>query len=379
MAFATGARVGDYEVIVPLGTGGLGQVYRVRHTISDRNEAMKVLLPAEGQSLGDARFLREIRVLASLDHPHIAKLHTAFRHEGQLVMIMEFVEGVTLRSKLKHSRLTIGQSLDYLRQALEGLSYAHSHGVVHRDVKPSNIMITAGDRIKLLDFGLALSGANPELTRTGMIMGSLHYMSPEQVEGARVDLRSDLYSAGITLYQLLTGRPPIDGASEFAIAMAHLRDIPKPPHELNPLLPAGLSEVVLRALQKRPEQRFASAAEFRQALDGFGDEATMLTAAILPTHESSQPDSERKPPHRPTSSLTPRSTLTGANFLSDVSRELASFIGPIARVLVNRAASQCTSLEELYANLAKEITEEGARRLFLATRSKYSGMHSTGR
>ena len=181
MPINVGDFIGDYEVIAPLGSGGIGQVYRVRHTISDRVEAMKVLIPDRpGAAEVGERFLREIRVLASQQHPNIASQHTAFRHDGELIMIMEFVEGATLRTGIAAGNLNIGQSLDYTRQVLKGLAYAHNLGVVHRDIKPSNIMISMHEQVKLLDFGLAFKGQTSDLTRTGLIMGSLHYMSPSR-------------------------------------------------------------------------------------------------------------------------------------------------------------------------------------------------------
>ncbi len=372
MPITIGDQIGDYEVTGTLGVGGIGQVYRVRHAISHRTEAMKVLLPDRpgAEEIGD-RFLREIRVLASLDHPNIAALHTAFRHHGELIMIMEFVEGVTLRTKLVAGSITMGQSLDYIRQVLAGLAYAHGKGVVHRDVKPSNIIIGPRDRVKLLDFGLAFQGRGSEITRTGLIMGSLHYMSPEQVMGERVDARSDIYSVGVTLYQLLTGRPPIDGAGEYAIASGHLRETPADPAILNPNIPTGLSAIVMKSLAKSPDDRFQNAETFIAALAALdADETTMLPAP-------GQEREEGTPGRRKTDAATPSTgqrttTLSGASVLSAVSRELAQYIGPIAKVVVNRVAKQAVTLDELYAQLANEIDSETERRVFLATRHRYS-------
>src|SRR5271154_5391718 len=163
MPITVGDQIGDYEITGILGAGGMGQVYQVRHTISNRTEAMKVLAP--GRPVTDeiaARFLREIRLLASLHHPNITELHTAFRHDGELIMIMEFVEGLTLSAKLDSTQMTLATGLGYIKQVLSGLAYAHEHGIIHRDVKPSNIMISKDDRVKLLDFGLALPRLGPE-------------------------------------------------------------------------------------------------------------------------------------------------------------------------------------------------------------------------
>jgi serine/threonine-protein kinase len=157
MAINVGDRIGDYGVTGTLGAGGMGQVYRVRHTISHRMEAMKVLLPGrpDAEEIAE-RFLREIRLLASLDHPNIAALHSAFRHQGELVMIMEFVEGQTIRPHLSAGAIVVERSLDYIKQVLAGLAYAHDRGIIHRDIKPSNVMLSAKNQVKLLDFGLAL-------------------------------------------------------------------------------------------------------------------------------------------------------------------------------------------------------------------------------
>src|SRR5271170_7502910 len=228
---------------------------------------MKVLLPdfnAEAEVA--TRFTVEIRTLAALDHPNIAQLRTAFEYEKQLVMVMEFVEGTTLE-KLPGARpMLVSDAINYSTQVLAALTYAHSKGVTHRDIKPANIMITSHGLVKLMDFGIAKSNNEQQLTRPGTTVGSLYYMSPEQVRGDTVDARSDIYSFGVTLYQMLTGRRPFQGESAYSVLTAQLNEAPVPPAQLNPTLPAGLNEVVLRAMSKAPEARFQSAEEFRQAL-----------------------------------------------------------------------------------------------------------------
>jgi eukaryotic-like serine/threonine-protein kinase len=269
MAFEIGQRVGDYEILQMLGAGGMGHVYRVRNVISDRVEAMKVLLPdlAAEPDLA-VRFISEIRTLASFDHPNIAQLHTAFQADNQLVMMMEFVEGFTLEHR-GQSPMAGGDIVQYISQTLSALSYAHARGVVHRDIKPANIMVTSHGIAKLMDFGIAKSTVDNNLTRPGTTMGSLYYMSPEQVRGTTVDARSDLYSVGIVLYELLAGHRPFEADTTFSILNQQLNVQPRPPIEVNPSLPPGLNDIILTALAKDPAQRFQSADAFRNALKPF--------------------------------------------------------------------------------------------------------------
>ena len=268
MSDATNKRLGDYEILKVLGSGGMGRVYQVRNTITDRVEAMKVLLPdLEGHEDVAARFQREIKVLAALNHPNIATLHTALTIDNQLVMIMEYVEGESLSSRLNHGPVPVADALKYFDQVLSALSYAHQRHVIHRDIKPANMMLTPDGTVKLMDFGIARSQGEPtKLTATGSTLGSLNYMSPEQIKGEAVDERSDLYSLGISLYEVLTGQRPFNADSNFAIMAAHLTKAPKPPVEVHPGLPAAVNDLILTAIAKAPADRFQSADAFRQAL-----------------------------------------------------------------------------------------------------------------
>jgi eukaryotic-like serine/threonine-protein kinase len=375
MAINVGDRIGDYEVTGILGAGGMGQVYRVRHAISHRIEAMKVLLPGRHDAGEIAeRFLREIRLFASLNHPNIAAFHTAFRHESELVMIMEFVEGHTLRPPLDAGTIMVERSLDYIKQVLSGLAYAHDRGIIHRDIKPSNIMLTGKNQVKLLDFGLALAVLGPDFTRSGTRLGSLHYMSPEQVLGKKLDARSDIYSAGVTLYQLITGRVPFDGGGEYAIATSHLKSKPIDPKTVNPNISSPLSKIVLKSLAKSPDDRFQTAQEFLRAFDALPSDATTL---LVPPHHSGNRNEPGPPsPESPRPSGVPKVTATDTvidtNVLSAISRDLANHIGPISKVVVIRAAKQAATLDELYSLLAPEIDSEEKRKAFLATRHKHS-------
>ena len=271
MSEEVGKHVGDYEILAVLGAGGMGKVYKVRNTISDRVEAMKVLLPdlAGRQELA-SRFLREIKILAALNHPNIAALRTALTLDNQLVMIMEYVEGRTLAACVEEGPIPAPEALEYISQVLDALSYAHGQKVIHRDIKPSNMMLTPQGVVKLMDFGIARSGRDPALTTAGTTMGSLYYMSPEQVRGEMVDHRSDVYSVGVSLYEMVTGQRPFQSDSDVAIMAAHLQQMPKPPVELRPGLPEALSDVIMTAMAKNPAQRFQSADAFRAALKTVG-------------------------------------------------------------------------------------------------------------
>ncbi len=267
MTFENGSRIADYEVIAPLGAGGMGQVYKVRNLISDRVEAMKVLLPdlVNQPDLAD-RFLHEIKLQANLDHPNIAKLHTALRADNQILMFMEFVEGVSLDRRAREGPVPVDAAVDYISQVLAALDYAHEHGVIHRDIKPANMMLTPGGTVKLMDFGIAKVTTEHGMTATGMTLGSLYYMSPEQIQGTDVDRRSDLYSVGVSLYEMVTGRKPFDGQSQFSIMNAHLQQTPPPPVEIQAGIPPALSELILVSLNRDPAGRFQTAGAFRNAL-----------------------------------------------------------------------------------------------------------------
>src|ERR1700691_3494838 len=268
----TGARKGDYLILGTLGAGGMGKVYKVRNTLSDRVEAMKVLLPdlSEQQELAD-RFLREIKVLASLHHPNIAELRTALTIGNQLVMIMEFVEGTTLASRLQQGDVRYADALVYFDQVLAALACAHSQRIVHRDIKPANIMLAPFGVVKLMDFGIARSGNDMGLTMTGTTLGSVAYMSPEQVRCEPLDGRSDLYSVGVSLYETITGQRPYVSDNNFEVMQAHLQVPATPPIDLKPDIPPGLNQLILMAMAKNPAQRFQTAAAQRRACAGGTD------------------------------------------------------------------------------------------------------------
>lgn len=352
MAFDPGHRIGDYEILSMLGAGGMGQVYRVRNVISDRVEAMKVLLPdfAAEPELA-ARFIAEIRTLASLDHPNIAQLHTAFQADNQLVMMMEFVEGFTLEQRAKQGMIPQSDVIEYALQILDALSYAHARGVVHRDIKPANAMVTPHGIVKLMDFGIARSRTETQLTQPGTTLGSLYYMSPEQVRGSTVDFRSDLYSLGIVLYELLAGRRPFEADTTYSILNQQLTALPTPPIEVNPLLPKALNDLILFSLAKDPAQRFQSAGAFRNALCAVAGRsaAATATATRAPAPAASLPSLSPEP-FSPTSAAAaapsygplpppPNPVATPARVSSGSQRALWVGIGAVGVVALLIAAA----------------------------------------
>jgi eukaryotic-like serine/threonine-protein kinase len=275
-------RIGDYEILGVLGAGGMGKVYKVRNVLTDRIEAMKILLPdLAGQKELANRFLREIKLLAGLSHPNIASLRTALTVGNQLIMIMELVEGVTLAARLEQGALPPPEAVNYINQVLGALSYAHREHIIHRDIKPANMMLTPKGVVKLMDFGIARAAEDRSLTMTGTTLGSLYYMSPEQIRGEAVDTRSDLYSVGVSLYELVTGRRPFQASANYSIMAAHLQQAPPPPVELQPGLPVALNELILMALAKDPGLRFQSAEAFSNALKSIGESSTSRTHQVV--------------------------------------------------------------------------------------------------
>jgi serine/threonine-protein kinase len=256
----------------------MGTVFKIEHQITKRLEAMKILPggwsadPAQVQ-----RFEREIQVQARLHHPNIAALYTAVRDGSSIVLVMEYVEGESLERMLEAGPLPIPTALDFILQVLSALSYAHSCGVIHRDVAPANIIITRDRCAKLTDFGLARTSTDLRLTNSGAPLGSPWYMSPEQVRNVdAVDFRTDLYSTAAVLYEMITGSKLYEADSAFSVMRAHVETVPAAPSSRNSAISPALDGVILRALSKDPELRFQSADEFRQAIDLVHSERTEI-------------------------------------------------------------------------------------------------------
>lgn len=263
-----GQSVGPYRITGLLGQGGMGVVYRAVHTALEQQVALKAMgSAAAAHPETRQRFLREAQLHARLSHPHIVTLHHFFEVPSGLYFALEFVEGETLAALIRRSGgLTTERCASILSQVLDALAYAHSNGVIHRDIKPSNILLGRDGRAKVTDFGIAKALGKDGMTATGIRPGTLGYMSPEQVLGEPLDARSDLYSLGVTAYEMVTCRVPFDGDSDFTVMRAHVETPPTPPRALREDVDPILEGMILKALAKRPADRFQSAGEWAAAL-----------------------------------------------------------------------------------------------------------------
>jgi serine/threonine protein kinase len=277
----TGKRLSIYEVAELIGAGGMGQVYRARDTRLQRDVAIKVLPDEFAQDAERvARFEREATLLASLNHPNIAAIHGLEEHQGERFLVLELVEGQTLAERLRKGRIPLDETLDICRQIAEGLESAHEKGVIHRDLKPSNVKVTPEGNVKILDFGLAKAlreqatqggqSRSPtitdQMTVPGLVLGTAAYMSPEQAEGKKVDARSDIFSLGAVLYEMVTGRRAFEGGSRISILSALLHQEPTPVSDITPAIPADLERLINRCLRKDPERRIQHIGDVKLAL-----------------------------------------------------------------------------------------------------------------
>ncbi len=300
MTFEPGQKIGDYEIVARLGADDNGAVYDVQHLTTRRREAMKILPLEQGTP-------EMVQPLTTLNHVNIARVHNAFSYENHLVIIMELIHGETVRNLRARMGITMRQALDYTEQTLKALGYAHRLGVVHGDIKPSNIMITSGGFVKLLDFSIALTSA-----------GSLSYKSPEQISGSKATARSDIYSVGVTLYELLAGTLPVKENNPAPVRL----------NQLAPEVPGVVSDAVMRALARDP---------------------------TAPTDTSW--------PAAPAAGTAPPIVS-----VDEISRKLAAYIGPVAKFVVKKLAAQSEDLDFIYREAAKEIPSEADRAAFLRSR-----------
>src|SRR5213083_841735 len=253
---------GRYRIVRKLGTGGMADVYLAEDQELGRRVAIKIL--NDRHAADDSfveRFRREAKNAAGLSHPNIVSIYDRGTAEGTYYIAMEYLDGRSLKELIvSRGPAPVKTAVEYTRQILAAIGFAHKHGIVHRDIKPHNVLVGPEGRLKVTDFGIARSGAS-QMTEVGSIIGTAQYLSPEQARGAPVDQTSDLYSAGVVLYEMLTGQVPFTGDTPLEIAMKHLSEIPRPPSELRPEVPHDLDLVVVRALAKDPADRYESAEE----------------------------------------------------------------------------------------------------------------------
>ena len=274
---------GHYTVTGVLGSGGMANVYRARDTVMNRTVAVKVF-GSDARKTAPRSFMTEARAAAVLSHPNIVSIYDVLDLAGEKYIIMEYVCGITLRDYLDHhGHLSVKESVNCARQVLRALHAAHSRGVVHRDIKPGNILITTEGRIKITDFGIARLPDRDSFLMPDRTVGTVHYISPEQAGGGSVDERSDLYSLGIVMYEMLTGRRPFEAKNPADVAMMQISTRPEPLTYRNPAVPSALEKIVLCALEKDPSARFDSAAEMLRMLDRLSDD--QLTGRVRPLRE----------------------------------------------------------------------------------------------
>jgi eukaryotic-like serine/threonine-protein kinase len=286
-----GALEDRYRIEREIGAGGMATVYLAHDLRHDRRVALKLMRPELSAVIGAERFLAEIKLTANLQHPHILPLFDSGEADGCLFYVMPFVEGESLRERLtREKQLPVPEAVRIAAEVASALDYAHRHGVVHRDIKPENILLHDG-RALVADFGIALAASKASgnrMTETGMSLGTPHYMSPEQAMGEReITARSDVYALGAMLYEMLTGDPPFTGSTAQAVVARVLTEAPRPILPQRHTIPPHVEAAVLTALEKLPADRFATAAEFGEALSGRGYVPTVPSPAATPPSPSS--------------------------------------------------------------------------------------------
>ena len=360
-------QIGRYRIDGTIGRGAMGVIYRAHDPMIDRAVALKLVRTdlLEGADRADfiVRFQREAQAAARCAHPNIVAVYDFATHEGNPFIAMEFVEGWSLAQLIARARPSLDRTVSIVRQILDALAVAHAQGVVHRDIKPANILVAAGDRVKVTDFGISRMGGS-ELTQSGAMIGTPSYMSPEQCRGDPVDFRSDLFSTGALLYEMLAGERPFPGDNLNQITYRLVHE-PAPPLAVKaPEMPAALQGVLDRALAKLPDGRFGSAVEMADALGiaaGAAPGPAGRSAATVVTRRAAS----AAPP--------PPGTEPGGPDVARIERKLVEYVGPIGHYLVREAIGKAASLDDLCHTLSGSIDRPDNRDKFL--REVLSGSH----
>jgi len=300
MPLSSGMKLGSYEILVPISAGGMGEVYRASDTKLGRDVALKVL-PAEMAHDPErlVRFRREAKALAQLDDPNIVTIHSVEESDGVHFLTMQLVEGQPLDRLIPAGGLPVEQIVEIARALADALAAAHEKGIVHRDLKPANVMVSSEGRVKVLDFGLAKDVRAAELggatltsvsqTEVGVVMGTPAYMSPEQASGRPLDPRTDIFSLGVVLHEMATGRRPFDGDSSAELISAILRDTAPPVTDLRPDLPSDLARIIRRCLEKDPRHRVQTARDVSNEFRDLSRQAHPKSALAAPPVSRSTP------------------------------------------------------------------------------------------
>ena len=357
-----------------LGAGAMGVVYRAYDPIIERDVAIKTvrteLLADEEGHAWRQRFEQEVRVAARCLHPNLVTIFDCGEEQGAPYIVMEYVKGRPLHDYRRATNLCLAASVHIVAQVLDALRVAHAAGIVHRDIKPGNVLLLDDARVKLADFGIA-KVQSTAFTRHGAMIGTPNYMAPEQFSGEPLDARCDLYATGVLLFELITGQRPFSGQCDAELMYRVLKEAPPNPVELNPEIPPALAACVLRALAKEPEKRFPDARAF----------ATALTAGLAPAHETGTVVAPRpRAPAVAAPEPSPAASRFDPALIERIERQLTERIGPIARTLVRRATASARNLDDLCQTLGKTLSDSelaALKRAVSNTRTSATGLNAS--
>ena len=352
--------IGKYRVARPLGKGAMGMVYEGFDPVIERRVAIKTILAeyleaAEMQE-AVARFKREAQAGGRLQHPAIVAVYEYGEDAGMAYIVMEYVEGRELKHILADGpKPELIDTFEIMKQLLGALDYSHKQGVVHRDIKPANIMVTAGNKVKVMDFGIARLESS-SLTQVGTVVGTPTHMAPEQLMGIAADGRADLWSCGVILYEMLTGISPFLAETPATVMHRVLQMDPEAPSTVKPGIPPGFDVVMSRALAKKADERYQTAAEMQSAiLQVLRFKPGSATSTAVPQRTRPAATSVRK---APALALSPEA-------LAEVERSLSRHVGPLARVLVQRTQGESASIEDFFKALTENIPDEDEQKAFM--------------
>jgi len=362
--YQRGDRIGHHEIVEQIGMGGMGIVYQAFDSRLQRHVALK-FLPAylHGDEACRQRFMAEARAASKLDHPNICVIHDISEtSEGHMFITMPYYDGETLAARLKRGRLTVDDALGLVIQVADGLAAAHEHDIVHRDIKPANVMLTHNGQVKILDFGIA-KVTDVSLTGTGMGVGTLAYMAPEQMHGKAVDARADIWALGVTLYETLTGQTAFEGEGTSQIVEAVLDTNSDPAELLSNQIPEELYAILSKAMQRNRDARYASMSQML-------DDCVQLHEKLNAAQQSKRKTSNRSKNGKIAFEWEPA-------FLDAIVEMLLPILGPITSKLVHRQAKYAKSVEALCTTLCDYLPDDEARKLFSEKMKLKAAIHTT--